>query len=1248
MIFFSGVMKSQSEELSIDITWENISQLKVQGAVYPQDLNGLPRLSLSIPNKGIKEIKIIHLNKSRYQGDFPIILPENKVDIISFRNVVERGNEKTNLDIIPIQYDSISEEYFLIHELVIEFVTEKRNRNNIASNLRRSQTESSVLASGDWYKIPVVSKGIHKIDYDYLQNAGVNISGASPKNFRIYGNGGGILPQANNIARPDDLVENAILVTGQTDGVFNKDDYILFYGEDPDHKKLNADGTFEYEKNFYTDTSYYFFTISGSEGLRIGDLEDLGNNHPQITTFDDYLTYEKEEYNIINSGRLWFGDKFDATSTYDLSFDFTDLVQNSELSITSSVMGQTYEESSMDLFANTIGIGTQVINTISQGSYLKKGEIQTETFKVSTTEIPAREKLTIRLTYKPVGDKLSKAYLDYLIIRGKRQLKLFGKQTHIRSLASVENAMSTFIVDGATPSTKVWDITNPQQPALQKSSFSGSELIFGTLTGDLKEFIIFDESGFLVPEKSRKINNQNLHGTNSVDLIIITHSEFITEAKRLADFREQNDQLKVKVVSTDQIFNEFSSGKQDVSALRDFIKYVYDQGDGEKRLQNVLLFGKGSFDYKDRINRNTNFVPIYSSRNSLHPIRSFSSDDYYTFMDEEEGEWPESGNDNHLMDIGVGRLPVKTIEEARSMVDKLINYSSEKEALGKWRNEIVFVADDGDNNLHQKDAEKLSTHVDTAYTQFNVNKIYIDAYEQVLSSSGETAPEAKNQLDRSIDDGRLIVNFTGHGSPTRWTSETILNITSALEMENTNKLPLFITATCEFGRHENPKSISGAEYLLNNPQGGAIGLVTTSRPVYSSTNFILNKEFYNQVFEKKEGNYNTIGEIFRRTKNHPSNGLVNRNFALLADPSMTLAYAKEEIRIIADDSAYEPGDTLKALDKVKLRGEVLSTDGTVNANFNGKVLTTVFDKPTEIETYGHEDPKMTFKSRDNILFRGEAIAVNGEFEVEFIVPKNIVYKFDQGKINMYAYDESSMEDAAGSNINFIVGGESDNYDQDNIPPEIQLYINDTSFVEGGITGPEIKLLAYLQDESGISTSNSLSGEELTIILDDSIVVNANHYYVAETDTYKRGWVTYPFKDLSIGTHKITFQAWDVHNNFSENEITFRVLDGEEIEIESLMNYPNPFKDQTTFTFEHNRAGDDLEITIEMISMTGQLITKMSYIEENSPGRINNIVWDSSFGNGSYFRGGIYIFKLGVRSLNDGSKNYANHKFVKIN
>ena len=1245
-------MMKNGDALVLKFNW-NASQLhdfSFEQAIYPEEYNDLPVLAHHIEDEGIDGFEILSVEKravssfyhEKLRNQFPA-----ESEFVALKKLRSRGTEKTILSILPFQYDSISDTFYQID--LLEIRLKKRAKNSFKTGLRTGEDGmNSVLSQGDWFKIPITENGIYKIDYNYLKSSSIDVAAINPKKIKIHGNGGGMLQQKNSDPRPVDLIENAISVIGEADGSFGKEDYILFYGQGPDHTKLYEDGTLEYEKNFYSDTSFYFLSIASDDGLRISALEDLGADQPKIQQYDAYITHEKDEHNIINSGRDWYGEKFDFTLTYDFKYDFPGLIPNTEIAVTSAIMGQTYEEASLDLFLNGTTLGQQPVYAIVEGSYLAKGSNQLETFKINTSEVPISEHLTLRMSFNPTGSKLSKASLNYFTILCQRQLKLYEDQLIFRSLESTQNAISTFeIMDGAS-AYQIWDITDHLRPKNQHFSMNGNNAIFGALSSDLKEYIVFKNQEHLIPEKAVKIHNQNLHASSDVDFLIVTNPRFRSEADRLADLRQYHDGLKVLVVTTDEVYNEFSSGKPDVTAIRDFIKLLYDHGAEGSRLQNVLLFGKGSFDYKDRIERNTNFVPIYSSRNSLHPINSYSSDDYYGFLDDDEGEWIESYSGDHMMDVGIGRLPVKSLDEAKIVVDKLIRYATNPTSFGEWRNELFFIADDGDGNLHQRDADRLTVLVDTAHTQFNVNKIYIDAYEQVESSIGETAPEAHAELVRSIEKGGLIFNFTGHGSATRWTSETILNISVATELENENTLPLFVTATCEFGRHDNPKAISGAEYLLLNPKGGAIGLLTTARPVYSSTNFILNEAFYHNVFTKEENRYLSIGEIFRRTKNQSLKGSVNRNFSLLADPSMTLAYAKDEIQLIADENYYKPGDTLSALSTVKLKGQVLDINGVTNSSFNVSLIAKVFDQPSEITTIGHEDFPMIFMLRDNVIFNGEVTVSAGEFDIEFIVPKNITYDFENGKISMYAVDIQQKLDAGGSNIDFVVGGESDDYLTDNTPPEIELFINDTSFVNNGVTGPDIFLVAKLYDESGISLSKSDIGQELTAMLDSEDEISVRNYYVSEKDSYTTGWVTYPFKDLSTGTHKIRLQAWDVHNNSGEAEIEFLVLDDKDLTIEKLINYPNPFSDYTTFSFETNRAGDDLEILIEVISMQGKLVKQFFYTKENSESRISDIIWDGKNQNGSNILGGAYIFRLSVRSLSDGSKNQANKKLIIIN
>ena len=1247
-LFSSQIMKQDEDRIAISVSWLDGDSLAVEGADYPEDLKGLPLISVPLEGHNISGYEILAISRTELT-DAPEQWAKSlkNHETVSLRHLTDRGNRNSFLQIIPVNYDTIAGKYFRIDKVDI-----KLNRSStakISAAARKSNGPAhSVLATGDWYKIPVTTAGIYKIDYNYLKSAGINPSAIDPRNIKLYGNGGGMLPQANNAPRPADLIENAIFVMGESDGLFDKDDYILFYGQDADNARLQADGTLQYQKNFYSDTTFYFLTVGQDKGLRISPRENLGDNHPKVMSFDDYITYEKDEHNIINSGREWFGEKFDFTYTYDFKFDFEGLIPDSKLTVTTSILGQTYQEASMDVFVNGKLIGQQPIYAIKEGSYLAKGSLQQETFEIQASQVISPQQFTVRLSYNPAGSGMSKANLNYFIVQGERALKLYGNQTRFRSVASTQNAISTFEMDNASSVFQIWDVTDPLHPYNQNFSLNGEKAVFGAFTDELREFIAFTDKELPAPGKPVSIPNQDLHSLPSVDFLIVSHPAFLSQAERLADLRRTHDGLSVLVVTPQQIYNEFSSGKQDVTAIRDFVRYLYLKGNNGNRLSNVLLFGKGSFDYKDRIDGNMNFVPIYSSRNSVHPINSYSSDDYYGFMDESEGEWEESYSGDLYMDIGVGRLPVKTPEDARIVVDKLYRYAYNPATFGKWRNDIVFIADDGDGSLHMRDADRLATLVDTSYSQINIHKIYVDAYPQEDSPIGEIAPKVNEEIENSLFRGGLIFNFTGHGSTTRWTSETILNISSVMSFENNYRLPLFVTATCEFGRHDNPRIVSGGEYMILNEHGGAIGLVTTARPVYSSTNFMLNRAFYQSVFRKTGGRYLMLGEVFRLTKNLSLNGNVNRNFSLLGDPSMTLAYAKQDIRLIADGNVYAPGDTISALSTVKLKGEILNDSGTRDATFNGRLNVTVFGQPVKHVTLGNENPPMTYYERDNIIFSGTATVKGGAFDIEFIVPKDIDFEFGESRVSLYACDSTRLVDAGGSEVEFVIGGQSDDFIPDNTPPEIWLYINDTSFVNGGITGKDILLVARLFDESGISTASIDPARTLSAVLDEGKDMNLSKYYVTEPDTWQAGWVTYPIKDLSIGTHTIRLQAWDVHGNYNEAEIEFVVTEDADLVIDKLVNFPNPFYEQTRFSFEHNRAGEDLEVNIAIYNVRGQMVKRIIYTEKNSGSRISNIYWDAKNENGSNMQGGLYIMKLTVRSLRDGSKNQAIQKLILIN
>lgn len=1120
--------------------------------------------------------------------------------------------------------------------------------------LAAASAQNSVLSQGEWYKIGVVESGIHKIDEAFLQRLGIQTTALNPANLRLYGNGGGMLPQPNRPPRPQDLVENAIFVAGESDGRFDNQDYLLFYTQGPHTIRYDTIARrFTHETNVYSDTTFYFLTVGNGPGLRVTEQASIPSSNV-ITTFDEYVFHEKESKNLIQSGREWYGEYFDFTTEYTFDFDLPGVLPNSTVQLSSSVIGIALANSRFQLKVNGQAIGTQKISPVSGGRYDYKGitNVSTFTTQLTSTDVPLR----ITMTYDKQGQNNAQGYLNFLGLQTQRALKLYGKQTAFRSLASAKVSDARFLMGGAGAQCRIWDITNPLQPNNQSYTLDADVATFGTETGRLKEFIMFTGSDFNAPVSGQKIATQDLHALAGPQLLIVTHPSFRSQAQRLADFRQSHDGLSVQVVTTAQVFNEFSSGRQDVTAIRDLVKYLYDKSNGA--LQYLLLFGDATYDYKNRVTSQTAFVPVYEARESLHPIFSYSSDDYFGFLDEGEGEWPENSEGDYSLEIGIGRLPVKTPQEAENLVNKLIRYATAPLGRGKWRNRITFVADDGDYNTHQMDADRLAEQLEAKYRSFNLDKIYVDAFPQVITANGQTAPKVEAAINKTVEEGSLIVNYTGHGGESGWAEERILGLNDILSWKNSDNLPLFVTATCEFGRYDNPAITSGAELILLDKKNGGIGLVTTTRPVFSNTNYLLNNAFYQAVFEPVNQQWPRLGDVVRKTKNNSLSGNVNRNFSLLGDPSMRLAYPEHEVVVtkLNGKRVEEPLDTLKALSRVTVEGE--TRQGSLLSDFNGTLYASVYDKASQITTGGTENngspsPKMTFSLRKDLLFEGTATITNGRFSFSFIVPKDINYSFGSGKISLYARNGPATADASGAFTDVVVGGSQPNVSADTQPPILRLFMNDTTFTNGGIVEREATLLTLLSDESGINLAEGGIGHAITAVLDQQKEpVILNQFYAADPDTYRKGTITYLFKELDKGKHELTLKAWDVYNNSAEASLEFIVADDARLALQEVLNYPNPFNPNvipyTTFGFGHNRAGEDLEVTIEIFDGIGRRIKMLNAEVSAAETPTNAITWDGLSDWGTPLVKGLYVYTVTVRSQRDGSKTAKSNKLVLLN
>jgi hypothetical protein len=1138
--------------------------------------------------------------------------------------------------------------------------------NNNARMAAASSIGSSALSNGNWYKLAVSSTGILKIDYAFLQQMGINPGTIDPHQIKIYGNGIGMLPQANAASRPDDLIENAIFVQGENDNVFNSSDYILFYAKGPDTWTYNStQQAFNHTKNIYSDHAYYFLTIGPGNGSRVTDQAEIAGPLQTITSFDDYAFIEPENFNILKSGREWYGDKFENTLQRNYNFSFPGVMPNSNIRIASTVMAysaaSTQISTSFSTSLNGQSLGSQSIAGIIEGDYSQRGIDSYKIYSINSNLINSPD-LNVTLTYNKASNFSASGYLNSMEVNVNRSLQVYGNQTAFRSIASTSQSISQFTIKGAPAGLVIWEVTTPYSAKNQLYSFSASQDSFSIATGALKEFIMFTGSNFSAPEFVGEIRNQNLHGINSPnlpDMVIVTTPEFKSAAQTLANFRSTYDKLDVVVTTTEEIYNEFSSGAQDITAIRDFMKMLYDRGTGSDSVRYLLLFGDCSYDYKNRISENANYVPVYESRESLHPIYTYSSDDYYGLLDNNEGSWIEPGSTNEFLDIGIGRLPVNNSLEADVVVNKIIHYNSNKAELGKWRNKLTFISDDIDaiGNNFLSESNGLASPIETNNKKYNISKIFMDAYTQVNSPNGETAPLVNEAIREEIEKGTFLMNYVGHGGETQWAQENILNSGIISQWENYNKLPFFITATCEFGRYDDPSMVSGAETITFSNKGGGIGIFCSTRPVLSFTNNTINNAFLNAMFAKVNGKMQRLGDITSQAKTNDlkmySTGIYNRNYALLGDPSMMLEYPEENIVLtkINNNSVSSAADTIKALSKVTIQGEVQHGGGSKMTTFNGSVYITIYDKPSNVTAF---PPRIaTFKSMNNLIYEGIASVKNGDFSVTFVVPKDISYAFDFGKISLYASKDFpaiiDTVDAAGYYSNIVIGGTSSNAVSDNKPPLIRLFMHDTTFVFGGLTNSNTTLIAKISDENGINIAGEGIGHEITATLDNSNdIFVLNEFYSSVLDNYQQGIINFPLKGLSPGNHSIKLKAWDTYNNSSEAYLEFVIANNEEMALQNVLNYPNPFSSHTNFHFDHNRAGDDIEVLVSIYTVSGKLIKTLDNRFYGCGSHISDINWDGKDDFGDNIGKGVYVYKLHIRSLRDGSNNFKYQKLVILN
>lgn len=1141
-----------------------------------------------------------------------------------------------------------------VFEKLISFSLELAPEESHSKKFQTTKTyaANSVLTGGTWYKVSVADDGMYKMDYAFLKSLGMNPDSINPKNIRVYGNGGGQLPFANAGFRHDDLQENSILVAGEADGSFDSTDYVLFYGQSQHRWKYNnTDNWFHHSLNIYSDTTYYFINTDLGPGKRVVTQSSSASAPTNtVSSFDDFQFHEQEGVNPLKSGRRWLGETFDIITSYNFSFSFPNIESASPACVRVEVAARA--DAPGTNFSWSAG-GASSAFTVAQVTTSDIYGLYYRLFADTLCFLPGSGSIPVSITKTTASPSLG--WLNHIEVNARRLLMLSGNQMVFRDINSVgAGKISQFMVSNATSSLQVWDVTDPVNCKLQQGNFAGSSFDFTLATDTLREFAAFNGQSFFVPKNEGKVKNQDLHGMPQSDYIIVTNPLFVKEANDLADLHRTKDNLSVSVATTEQVYNEFSSGSQDVSAIRDFVRMFYDRAlDSTQLPKYLLLFGRGSYDLKSKFN-NTNFVPAYESLNSDSPTISYPSDDFYGMLDSSEGAWDITPD---VLDLGIGRLPVRTSSEANHVMNKITSYTSVPGiiesgnscstdicyGLGDWMNMLTFIADDEDGSDHAEQAESLAIKVDTNYNNYNLDKIYLDAYQQVSTPGGERYPDAEAAFLRRMERGTLIVNYTGHGGEIGWTHERFLEIHHINKWTNKCKLPLFFTATCEFSRWDDPGRVSAGELTLINTDGGSIGLMSTTRVVYSGPNFTLNDKFYNHTFvPMTNGKMPRLGDLQMLTKNDIGPSQINqRNFTLLADPALTLSYPEHNVVTTAINgipvNPVQP-DTVGALSTVTVQGEVRDKNGNLVTDFNGIIYPTVYDKAANISTLGNDpgSPMIQFLLQKNIVFKGKASVTGGIFSFSFIVPKDIAYNFGKGRISYYAHN--GYEDASGSFEDFVIGGTDTSAAADLEGPSVKVFMNDAKFIYGGITNSDPKIYAVVSDSNGINTAGSSIGHDITAVLDGD---NAkpyvlNDYYESDLDNYKSGTVRYPLSDLAEGNHTLTVKVWDVYNNSSSSSTEFVVAATAELALKHVLNYPNPFTTRTSFFFEHNKCCTAMDVQVQIFTVSGKLVKTIQQQVNLEGFRSDPIDWDGTDDFGDKIGRGVYVYRLRVKALSGES------------
>lgn len=1099
--------------------------------------------------------------------------------------------------------------------------------------------QHSVLSQGEWYKIGIGETGVYRITTSTIPA----LSGESIDHIALYGDKGGQLSTDNRItstaglqAIPIDIQDN------NHNGLFDGNDHILFYAEAVGSWKNTSDRS-QHESHAYAGANYVFLGIGCTTGKRI--VADDSSYAPtvDISTYLHRQVYERDLVNTHGSGQIWVGEKFSVANSHrSFTLSLPDRASDSRAHLRVGLAGLPGDHGSCELSVRSGG----ATNYITFGPSIN--------YSTLDLDAPASSNnVSVDIDFSTSTNGAA-GYLDFIELNALVPLRFSGSQMTFRSLSQAnDRGDARFAIANAAAGLRVWDVTDLFNIKEAAVTTNGTTATFAAPHDKAHEYAAFNGTAFLSPISCSRIENQDIPGATDIDLVIVAHKDYLQQAQRLASLHEIVDGLNVLVLEQNEVFNEFSSGKADPMAVRSMMRLFYDRYTShasETYPRYLLLFGKGTYDNRNILGLNQTTVVTYQSPTSFCLESSASvSDDPMGYLGA-----TETGRPSESLDLGIGRLPAKSAAEADLMVDKIEAYLMRQDlddetTRGDWRNFVALLSDDadpscpGDKDFAESN-EYAANLINARYPNLNIDKIYADAYQQQSGTIGSYYPDVNNALRQRINYGCLLLNYIGHGSDQYIGTERYMELSDMNAYSNHNRLPFFVTSTCSFGKYDRTDDICGAEGFLLSQNAG-VGTIAAARPISHMKDF--NTALVLGILDPA----NRIGDALRQTKNeHPLQQ--NLSITLLGDPALRLAFPKHEVVVTKiNDIPISPSkaDSAEVLSRVTIAGEIRDTNGVLQSDFTGLIFPIVYDRKTNCRTLANdnEGTEVPFTQQKNILYKGCDSVKNGRFEYSFVVPRDVAYQFERGKLSHYA--RSGNEDASGSYSNIYFGGFDESVTIRDIRPQIALFMGDSNFISGGLVSETPTMFAILEDSIGINSVGSGLGHDITATIDGNGngVVVLNDFYETDLSNASRGYVTYQLDKLTPGRHTLTVKAWNIFNYSSTATIAFVVKGSDSISIGRFFNYPNPARERTTIHVEHNIAETIASASIDIFDTQGQRVRHITPTIVPGTYTLAPVVWNYTSDGGATLSGSLYFARVTITTASGETYSSAT-KIVKIN